>query len=104
MLTSELHTPVQTRRPPTQPQKHAVFLIEQKVEEWQALNEALRHEESELRQYRAKHPNAVEHLHLLEAGVRLLQLKCDRALEGLGAAVGARRAFQTTERPYPPME
>ena len=104
MLTSEPHTRVRTSCPPALPEEHAVFLIEQKMEQWQALNEALRHQESELRQFRSKHPHPLEQLHLLEAGVRLLQRKCDRALEGLGAAVGARLTFQKSERPYPPMD
>ena len=81
-----------------------MFLIEQKMQEWQALTEALRHAQTEWRQYQAKHPHAVEHLRLLEAGLRLLRHQCDRALEGLGAAVEARRALQASARPYPPME
>ncbi len=91
------------RRPPDRVQEHAVYVIEQQVDCWRQLHEALRRAEARLREDRARQPGALEHLNVLEANVRLLQHKCDRALEALGAAVSARRAILRTERAEPPL-
>lgn len=92
------------RRPPADIKEHAVYVIDEKIDEWRHLHKALAAAEEKVREHQDRHPNSMGHIRSLEADVRLLQDKCDRALEALGAAVAARRALAAPERPYPAME
>lgn len=103
-MTVLIHPEVRREDAPPDINDHAVALIEEKIEEWRHLHRALVAADARVLDHRRKQPAAVSRIGFLEADARLLQYKCDRALESLASAVAARRALFRPERPYPPMD
>ncbi len=90
-------------RTPTDIKQHVVCLIDEKIDEWRRLRRSLAAAQAKVRAGEHAQPQSGGWVHCDQADVRLLQYKCDRALDALGAAVAARRALSTAERPHPAM-